>query len=521
MKKVRKPVYGKQVCAVLMACVFLVTVMSGCSGGGNGQSSDTPTDRSGAGTTQSGSSGSSGSSSGSSSGGSGSVDAPKARPVITMMNEVFGEIPLDDDTLMTALQDATGVDLDVTWVPNNVYMERLNVTTASGELPHILMFNGNGSPYQSNILASIQAGMFWELDAYLEQFPNLQTFHPIVDQNARVNGQLYFIPRPAAVSRMGTVIREDWLTKLGLEPPRSIDEFYNLAKAFAEQDPDGNGADDTYGLMLYEGFIPHPLFAAFQVPNNWKVDNNKFIKDAETPEYVEALKFVRKMYQEGLINREFAVAARNEARNDLYNHKVGMTIETTDALVPYYPQQMEKAGAGSVSWIAGPPLGPTYRSQGMMGGALIPKSSVKTEAELQTILSYFNTLRDPEVDKALNTIWEDMVTGPVENRVSIEGLEKNLVGDSMMFARPGTPNAAGINQRLQQYMDASIGDPSYGLISPTYLEKGNQLDTIYKDASIQFVLGEIDEAGFQAAIEQWRTTGGNQVRKELEEQFNN
>lgn len=514
MKSVFMRFDGKWVLPVFVACMLLVTVTAGCSGGngqsGNGQSgSNNEASQSGGTATQSSSSTS-----------EQSKPEPAEPPVITMMNEVFGEIPRDDDTLMTALQEATGVDLEVTWVPNNVYMERLNVTMASDGLPQILMFNGNGSPYQSSILASIRTGMFWELDAYLDEFPNLQTFHPIVAQNAKVDEKLYFIPRPAAVSRMGTVIREDWLTKLGLEPPKNIDEFYNLAKAFKEQDPDGNGQDDTYGIMLYEGFIPHPLFAAFQVPNNWKEENGAFTKDVETPEYIEALTFVRKMYQEGLINREFAVAARNEARNDLYNHKVGMTIETTDALVPYYPQQMEKAGAGAVSWIAGPPLGATYRSQGMMGGALIPKSSVKTEEELKVILSYFNTLRDPEVDKELNKIWEDMVTGPVEQRVSIEGLEKNLVGDSMMFARPGTPNAEGINQRLKEYMDASVGDPSYGLIAPTYLEKGAQLDTIYKDASIRFVLGEIDEAGFKAAVEQWRSTGGDQVRKELEEAYN-
>ena len=43
---------------------------------------------------------------------------------------------------------------------------------------------------------------------------------------------------------------KDWLDKLGLEQPKTIDDFYNVPKAFKEQDPDGNGANDTYGMIV-------------------------------------------------------------------------------------------------------------------------------------------------------------------------------------------------------------------------------------------------------------------------------
>src|SRR5690606_9233912 len=45
-------------------------------------------------------------------------------------------------------------------------------------------------------------------------------------------------------------IRTDWLDKLGLEPPRTIEELEKVMRAFTHGDPDGNGKDDTHGLAI-------------------------------------------------------------------------------------------------------------------------------------------------------------------------------------------------------------------------------------------------------------------------------
>lgn len=45
-------------------------------------------------------------------------------------------------------------------------------------------------------------------------------------------------------------IRQDWLDNLGLEVPRTWDELAAVAEAFVTQDPDGNGEDDTIGILL-------------------------------------------------------------------------------------------------------------------------------------------------------------------------------------------------------------------------------------------------------------------------------
>ena len=50
------------------------------------------------------------------------------------------------------------------------------------------------------------------------------------------------------------MIRQDWLDNLGLDMPETFEEFKEVMRAFTEDDPDGNGVDDTYGFVSsYQG----------------------------------------------------------------------------------------------------------------------------------------------------------------------------------------------------------------------------------------------------------------------------
>ena len=49
----------------------------------------------------------------------------------------------------------------------------------------------------------------------------------------------------AVLNRM-MYIRQDWLDNLGLEIPTTFDELLEVIRAFTEDDPDGNGENDTY-----------------------------------------------------------------------------------------------------------------------------------------------------------------------------------------------------------------------------------------------------------------------------------
>jgi putative aldouronate transport system substrate-binding protein len=65
-----------------------------------------------------------------------------------------------------------------------------------------------------------------------------------------------------------------------------------------------------------------------------------------------------------------------------------------------------------------------------------------------------------------------------------------------------------------------INDPTAALDSPTYNEKGLQLQSIMTDATYQYMLGEIDLAGFEKAIEQWKAQGGAKMIEEFTAAYN-
>ncbi|MBD2843951.1 extracellular solute-binding protein [Paenibacillus sp. IB182496] len=432
---------------------------------------------------------------------------------VSMMNTYFSETaPSDEGEVVRSIEQFSKAELDITWVPQNVYAERLNVTMASGDMPQVLMVD---NPFHTSILNGVRSGMFWELDGYLDEFPNLQTFDPALTANLQIEGKTYVIPRPRPLVRNGLIIRKDWLDNVGMELPRTIDDFYELLVAFKDDDPDGNGQDDTYGMMLYEGSIPRDIFSWFGAPNNWKLEDGAFVKDIETAEFREGLRFVRRLYKEGLINADFPVVVRNEARRDLYNDRVGVSMEALDAVVPFYYFQMNTTG-NRFELVAGHPVeGKANATSGHYGGAMIPKTSVRTEEELREVLRYFDTQRSAEATEQFRVLVTENETREDDAKFNIDDLKNIIVNEVAMYP----PGDSELNQmlraRMEEHADVSVADPSLGLLSPTQIEQGQQLNELLSDAIVQFVLGEIDEGGLDTAVEQWRSRGGGKVAEEL------
>ncbi|QQZ61178.1 extracellular solute-binding protein [Paenibacillus sonchi] len=133
-------------------------------------------------------------------------------------------------------------------------------------------------------------------------------------------------------------IRKDWLDKLHLEPPQTMEELEEVARAFVEQDPDGNNKQDTIGLAgpsstgkLYANFLHSTntlygfdgIFAAYNAyPGYWLEDNGKVVYGSIQPETKEALGELREMYLSGLIDSEMGV--REDPGESIAGGKTGM-----------------------------------------------------------------------------------------------------------------------------------------------------------------------------------------------------
>ncbi|WP_168120150.1 extracellular solute-binding protein [Paenibacillus sp. HB172176] len=434
--------------------------------------------------------------------------------------------PENNSEVVKIIENYTNTKLDLQAVPDSTRAEKFNVMVASGDLPTAIK-----SFYSTAEVNAIKDGLFWEIGPYLDDYPNLSSINDLVYDNLKVDGKVYGIPSVRDLARNTFVYRKDWLEKLGLPEPKTLDDFYTMVHAFATEDPDGNGKDDTYGLIENDGLFNMDMITAyFGAPNQWGVEDGKLFPSFTTDAYLEALQFYRKLYDEKLINQDFAITSRDLWFNIWKSGKAGaMRQITANGLVRQQEAQKidPEAEVGMVSLLEGPRGKMIYSERGSNGFFLISKKAVKTEEELKRVLTFFNQLMDKDMSDLFNWGIKDK-TYTLENGKAkylegdafsklIQPYGQLAVGDIVKNSTPGVldplhEQAVEMNAENEK---AAVADPALTLDSPTSNEKKAQLDKIIADARIKFIMGDIDEAGWAKAIEDWKKNGGQDIIEEL------
>lgn len=128
-----------------------------------------------------------------------------------------------------------------------------------------------------------------------------------------------------------TWVRSDWLANLGLDVPVTFDDFIAVAEAFTNQDPDQDGEDDTYGMVLHRDNwgMPgglEPFFNAHHAyPNIWIEDGQGgIVFGSVQPAMKEALRALHDLYERGIIDKEFAVRPADKVPEEIASERVGM-----------------------------------------------------------------------------------------------------------------------------------------------------------------------------------------------------
>jgi len=450
--------------------------------------------------------------------------------------------PKDGSPVVAELEKRTNTKIHLEWVPNSSYPDKFNIMLASGDLPHIIYVPDVKSP---SFVNAAKSGAFWEVGPYLQDYDNLKGANPVILNNSSVEGKNYGIYRGRALGRNGIVFRKDWLDKTGLSTPKTVDDFYKMLKAFKEQDPDGNNKPDTYGMVLVKwtgqwasGFDIIKLW--FGSPNKWGERDGKLVPEQLTPEYLDALEFMKKLYDEKLINQDFAVFDSAKWNDPVVNNQAGVIVDVADNAARLDDKIHAALAAGGkdnpdVHYIdvIGGVTGSdgalhALPTSGFAGMLAFPKSSVKTEDELKRVLAFIDKLNEPEMQTLLNSGLEGMhytLEGeyfvPSKDTVllesEVEGLNQMLTFIPEDRARKVKQTQLRIKQTQVQKDNEQfvVANPAEPFISQVYSQKGPQLDNIINDARIKFIVGQIDEAGFQDALEVWKKSGGNELIEEM------
>jgi len=299
------------------------------------------------------SSGSNGGAASAGAGASGSASAP-AGTQVTLKVELFdrGNTPqpytITDSYLTKYIQDHFGtpnnIKMEFVPVPRSEEVNKLNVLMASGgDVPDIVF------TYDSpTFFRYAEQGGLTELSDLIDQYgPNLKQFLGEDTLNyGQLDGKQYAIPgKRSILGKYSSFIRKDWLDKLGMTEPATTDELYAALKAFKEKDPGGTGGKVIpFGMTIAPAQVD-PLIWSFIQPTTeeqkytltQKLGSNDY--PTLLPGFKDAMKFLNKLYNEGLISKDFGLDEdKKQLTQDVQNGLVGFFTE--DYPNPYYADGM-------------------------------------------------------------------------------------------------------------------------------------------------------------------------------------
>ncbi len=237
--------------------------------------------------------------------------------------------------------EMTNVTLEGT-LPDTVkdFTETFSLVIASGDLPDIMQ------ALQKDFLEFGPEGAFLPLNDLIDQHaPHLKKFleeNPDVKSAASdMDGNLWFIPFVQdGEAEKGWFIRKDWLDKLGLQEPTTVEGLHEVLTAFVNNDPNGNGQKDEVGffhrntLKGIEGLLG--LWDAYQ---GFRVFDNKVVYGPMEESYGVAMENLAQWYKEGLIDKEIFTRGV-KARDILLADNVGGLTHDFFASTGNYNEQL-------------------------------------------------------------------------------------------------------------------------------------------------------------------------------------
>ncbi|RTE11286.1 extracellular solute-binding protein [Paenibacillus whitsoniae] len=208
--------------------------------------------------------------------------------------------------------------------------KKFNVLFASGSAPDII--NEYNTPFRGSLYDQKQLLPIDNILKFMPEYQKLLTQYPQLKKaGTKPDGKIYEIGKvKEATPAHILLIRTDWLKKLNLSMPTTTEEMLNVANAFANQDPDGNGKKDTYGMNMstYSEQAINELFGESSSSSllAWDLKDGKVVRAWDKE--LASLSFKKKLYEGGMIDKDYINDKDGaKAKQDFLNGKIGIYVK--------------------------------------------------------------------------------------------------------------------------------------------------------------------------------------------------
>ncbi|WP_239628853.1 extracellular solute-binding protein [Paenibacillus sp. H1-7] len=455
---------------------------------------------------------------------------------ISIMVINYGKQFADENNVMwKEIEKRTNTKLHVTWVSPNNILEKTNVTLASGDIPDLMFLESLETP---QFRSMISQGAFWDLTPFLKDYPNFKNVPDYAWENSKINGKAYVVPRPYPVVGGGLfpLIRKDWLDKLNLKMPETLDDFKKTLHAFVNNDPDGNGQKDTTGYSAMTsslGFI-------YNVYNNtngeWKEKDGKLVPIITEPESKDALLYIKSLYDENLISKDFPVLKLSNIGDAVNSGKAGSAgyaMNNGWTFTAELRKTNPQAAMVPVPFLKGPQGNKfTISTDGYYGAFAIPKKV--PEDKVKKILAFMDYGYSKEGNDLANYGIKDVhYTEKDGMKVTTDKFETDLIdgnfkgvyilnSNDLVTLVPGiTPEFYDINKKVYAEREqAAPKNPSVGVYSETRTKLWTDLKKKVDDMRVKIIMGQEKIEVYDAFIEKLKQDAELQkMIKEMNESY--
>ena len=215
-------------------------------------------------------------------------------------------------------------NVDVFEANDSQYDTNVSMVISMGSLPDIMVVSS-----QDEVEQLVEAGLIEDLT---ESYNNCisdrirkmyESYGDSLKDMVTYDGKIMALPETNITDGPNLVwLRKDWMDKLGLSEPHTIDDVVNIVKHFISEDPGNNGVDasgkpNTVGLAVdtdvtgecgYSSeFLLDIIFAFFGAyPKQWIMnDDGEIVYGSVTNEAKEALSYISSLYNQGVIDNDF------------------------------------------------------------------------------------------------------------------------------------------------------------------------------------------------------------------------